>query len=178
MKQNLNLRFCWTIAMTDHPCRYSYSPDCKVSARQICDQVEKRKVAPVCTDVSVVFFENQKHNFTHENACHLFRTIVDSAAIPRRRLVRRSPRNIVIRCVREWLCKPPGIILATVLNSLFPGGSQGAGGDLRQAADTCFVVERLEMNHTMMLLDNIRWRNISWRIWRHVFESSGKYRMM
>ena len=38
--------------MNDHPCRYSYSPDCKVSARQICDQVEKRKVAPVCTDVS------------------------------------------------------------------------------------------------------------------------------
>ena len=33
------------------------------------------------------------------------------------------------------------IILATVLNLLFPGGSQGAGGDLRQAADTCFVEE-------------------------------------
>ena len=31
--------------------RYSYSPDCKVSARQICDQFEKRKVVPVCTEV-------------------------------------------------------------------------------------------------------------------------------
>jgi len=30
--------------------RYSYSPDCKVSARQICDQFEKRKVVPVCTE--------------------------------------------------------------------------------------------------------------------------------
>ena len=49
------------------------------------------------------------------------------------------------------LCEPLCIILATVLNLLFPGGSQGAGGDLRQASDSCFVVERLEMNHTMML---------------------------
>jgi len=30
--------------------RYSYSPDCKVSARQICDQFEKRKVVPVCRE--------------------------------------------------------------------------------------------------------------------------------
>ena len=103
-------------------------------------------------------FENQKHNFTHENACHLFRTIVDSAAIPRRRLVRRSPRNIVIRCVREWLCKPPGIILATVLNSLFPGGSQGAGGDLRQAADTCFVEESEGMY--LNQVENTEWCNL------------------
>ena len=163
MQQNLNLRFCWSIAMTDHPYRYSYSPDCKVSARQICDQVEKRKVAPICTDVSVFFVWESKAQLHAKDHLSSFQDYRRQCDYSPKETCTEEPQKYCYKVCACKLCEPLCIILATVLNLLFPGGSQGAGGDLRQASDTCFVVERPEMNHTMMLLDNIRWRNISWK---------------
>ena len=32
--------------------RYSYSQDCKVVPREVCDQEEKKSVVPACTTVS------------------------------------------------------------------------------------------------------------------------------